>query len=143
MKLSFRFKDVDVGEFGKIRRPIIPISINNGGLSFDVEALIDSGSDGCVLPKDFAEAIGIEVGKAVEEFGIGGEKIKAGLGKVTLTVTDGKLTVPLHSVPIYVPLEGGVELEEVIIGREPFFRDFDVTFMQNSNRIILERARRA
>jgi|SRR3989344_1835716 len=143
MNLSFKFKEIEVGEFGKILRPIIPVSINSDGKSIDVEALIDSGSDGCVLPKDFAEVLGIKVGKSLDEFGIGGEKIKAGIGRITLSVTDGKNLVALHNVPVYVPLEGGVELEEVIIGREPFFRDFDITFKQNSNRIILERARRA
>ena len=52
MNISFKFKEVDIGSFGLIRRPIIPITIISEGKSLDVEALIDSGSDGCVIPKD-------------------------------------------------------------------------------------------
>ena len=143
MNLSFRFKNVKVGELDLIKRPIIPITINNQGNALDVEALIDSGSDACLLPKDFAEAIEIKPSKTIDEIGIGGERLKAGLGYVTLTITDGKERVVLHSVPIWIPLEGGTDMEEVIIGREPFFRDFNIIFRQNSDRIILERARRA
>ena len=143
MNISFKFKEVDISSFGLIRRPIIPITIISEGKSLDVEALIDSGSDGCVIPKDLADAIGIKTTKTSEDIGIGGEKIKASVGQITITIDDGKESITLPKVQVYVAVEGGTELEEVIIGREPIFRDFNVIFRQNSNKIILERARRA
>jgi len=144
MRLSFRFKEVDVGGFGIIRRPIIPVTLSSmAGMSMDVEAIIDSGSDGAIITKDMADALQVVLGKKTEEIGLGGEKMRVVLGHVRLAVTDGRETVRLMDVPVNVPIEGGAELEEMIIGREPFFRDFNVTFQQNSNSIILERARRA
>lgn len=143
MNISFKFKDVNVREFGIIKRPIVPITISAEGKSLDVEALVDSGSDGCIIPKDLAEAIGIKTVGKIDEIGIGGEKMKAVIGQITVTIDDGKEHVTLPNIPVYVAVEGGPELEEVIIGREPIFRDFNITFKQNSDRIVFERARRA
>ena len=145
MRLSFKFKDVDIGDhLHAIRRPIIPVTLSSAaGKSIDIEAFIDSGSDNTVIPKDIADFLELELGKKTDEIALGGEKFKAALWHVHMTVTDGRETVRLPDIVVSVPIEGGTVLEEVLIGREPFFRDFDITFRQNSNRIILERVRRA
>lgn len=141
MRLCFRYKEVRLEDGSVIRRPIIPITLSHDGKVVTVEAIIDSGSDYSLIPKEIAEDLGLVLGKSLTEIcGIGDGKCKTVQSNVNVMVTDGRKTVRLLNMPIGVLAEG--EIEEILIGRIPFFAEFDVTFAENSNRIELIRAKR-
>ena len=145
MKISFRYKDVRVSHndvAAVIKRPIVPVTLSHGEKSIDIEAYLDSGSDFMLITREIAEFLGLSLGKSVDEAGICGEQCKTVQSRVNVKITDGKETVRLLDVPVEVIIEGGRELEEMLIGRIPFFSEFDVSFKENSNRIELFRTKR-
>lgn len=93
-----------------------------------------------LIPKDIADVLELEISSKTEEAeGIGGI-IKTARTTVNLSITDGKETIYLPSIPVEVLLEG--ELKEILIGRIPFFSEFDITFKENSKRIEMFRTKR-
>lgn len=145
MKLSFRYKSVKIKYESTevlVRRPIIPITIGHGEKNIDIEAFLDSGSDFILITKEIAEFLALDLGKTTAEVGICGERCRTVRSAINMKITDGNETVRLFNIPVEVIMEGGIELEEMLIGRIPFFYEFDITFKENSNKIELFRTKR-
>ena len=138
MKLVFRFKEEFIDN-KPIMRPKIPVKFSRNGKSLNVIGLLDSGSDFIVIPKEMAEYLELKYGSKTEECeGIG--------GSVCLRYSMANITIDshiFHNIPIHVLLEGSELPGGIIIGREPLFREFDVEFSLNSNKITLHRTKRA
>jgi predicted aspartyl protease len=122
-----------------IYRPIIPLTIRKDEKRITVAGILDSGSDFMLLPKDIAEYLNLELSGDEEAEAIG-EKIETKRSVIGLTITDGKATVYLRDNQVGVLMQDG--LKEVIIGRIPFFSEFDITFRENSKRVELVRTLR-
>jgi predicted aspartyl protease len=138
MKLVFRFKEEFIDN-KPIMRPKIPVKFSKNGKSINVIGLLDSGSDFIVIPKELAEYLELKYGTKTEECeGIG--------GSVCLKYSHANFSVNghiFHNIPVHVLPEGSDLPGGIIIGREPLFREFDVEFSLNSNRITLNRTKRA
>lgn len=143
MKLSFKYKEIPSKEkLSSIKRPIIPVMFSHDDKSITLEAIIDSGSDFILITKEVADILGLSLGKEISTVGIAGTLGKTVQSHVNLTITDDKNTERFNSVMIEVMVEGGEELEEMIMGRIPIFSEFDINFRENSNRIEFIKTKR-
>jgi predicted aspartyl protease len=132
LSVSFPYAREKVGN-NFIMRPKIPVTLSWDGKVITVVALLDSGSDFSSIPVSLAEALGLVISNKEREIvGIGG-KIKTKTSQVNMSVED----IHLGRMPIEVT--ESPELDFPIIGRIPFFQIFDITFRENSNRIILNK----
>ncbi len=138
MRLSIKYTSVKVGE-GYIDRPMIPLILRRDERHISILGILDSGSDFILIPKDIAEYLNLEL-HGNEEADAIGNKIEIKKSIVSLTVSDGKTNIYLQNIPVKVLMQDG--LKEVIVGRIPFFSEFDITFRENSKRIELVRTKR-
>lgn len=125
---------------GTLRKaPIIPVyAQSKNGRLLKIFALVDSGADMSLMPKDLALLLGlnekdtetgttagiggeIEVKKANFSFVIKNEHEKYDISLVTLVMQNTNLNVP------------------PILGRNGFFEQFHITFKQNEEKIILKK----
>ncbi|MCD6495649.1 MAG: retropepsin-like domain-containing protein [Candidatus Aenigmarchaeota archaeon] len=118
-------------------RPKIPILISVGGHQTEVMGLIDSGSDFVLFPKDIAEAVGINLtGKEEEADGIGG-RVKCKSGLATLTLRRGSITKRLRNMRIHVLMDDRSGIDEILLGRNNFFKHFKIEFNENAKHVKL------
>ena len=128
MAFSFRYKPVNLSS-GKIYRPLIPLTFN-GKESIDIFGLLDSGSDMTIIPADMAEAIGINLENEIS--GISGSSIKAWESFISLKFGKGH-EIYEFKIPVLVPQD--TEYSKIIIGRQGFFNQFKIIFIENEKRI--------
>jgi predicted aspartyl protease len=117
-------------------RPTIPITIGyKTGRSINIVALIDSGSDESYLPMWVADFLGIKLsGKVSEVETINGMvNVYQEFVNITIRHKDSK---EFFTIPVDIPCDEN-RTDEVILGRKGFFDRFDITFKENSKRLIL------
>ena len=123
-----------------VQRPKIPLLVSASGFRTRILGLLDSGSDYVMFPKHIAEVVGIRLsGKTEEADGIGGT-IHCRSGLATVTVTKGGTSKTIRNMRIRVPTEEN-GIDEILLGRIPFFRHFKIEFNENGKRIILKPVR--
>lgn len=134
-----QFSFAYVGEHG-FYRPKIPIIVSVGGYRTKILGLLDSGSDYVLFPKQLAEALGIKLSsRAAEADGIGG-KIECKSGLATVTVQKGKESKTIRNMRIRVQT-GDSGIDEILLGRIPFFTHFRIEFNENGKRVVLRPVR--
>ncbi len=130
------FKYLSVEGFGKA--PFIPLCVRGkDGKEYVVRALIDSGAEGMLLPKVISDLIGLkETGRSVTK-GISG----------STDVSKTSVSVKISNDDEYYDLKLDARVLQnedstipVLLGRAGFFDVFHITFKQNKELIILERA---
>ena len=121
-----------------IKSPSIPITIWGTGQRYEFVALIDSGADVCVIPRDVAELLGLDLsGKKEEARGIGG-KVSAVQTTIHLELGKPHERYTINSLPVKVILDKGDEEIPVLLGRAAFFDKFMITFNQKEERVTLK-----
>lgn len=135
--MQFRYKTINRPDGTQVKTPSIPISLKgNLQTSFEVIALLDSGADISVIPKDFAELLGLNLeGERTKAFGIGGE-VQSIETKVYLSISKGHEKYNFQ-IPVKVIL--GEYDFPVILGREGFFDKFIIIFDQDKQRVSLKK----
>ena len=119
-------------------RPKIPATISYKGNKIETWGIIDSGSDVSILPREIAKAIGIELtGKQTEIAGIGGGLLKVVIDFINLSVAG----FILSQVKVHIPNEESKDIGQFILGHEPLFQEFNITFEYNAKRIALNKIR--
>jgi hypothetical protein len=134
MNLSFRYQKVTQD----IYRPIIPLQVSHeDGTSTTIAALLDSGSDVMLFPRGLAKALGLVTGKKIHEVdGVGG-KVAVSRSRVRVSLSDGKKSYRIpHPLEVSVQVSDGL-IDEVLIGRIPFFQEFVIEFNENAKRVRL------
>ncbi|MBU1201236.1 MAG: retroviral-like aspartic protease family protein [Nanoarchaeota archaeon] len=138
MTIIFRYVHIPRPDKTLRKAPFIPIYVKNKfGKLMQVIALLDSGVDVTVVPKELAELIGLKEDSYYgHTAGIGGE-VKVRNSTIKFTVKNEHehhtLSIPalvLQDVDSDVPL---------LLGRNGFFENFHVTFRQNEEKIILKK----
>ena len=112
---------------GMILRPMLPSSIGKGENRVDTVFLVDSGADFASIPRDLAEAIGIDVDDLPKDktTGIGGS---ADIGWVDLDIQFGQRGKQYDfRWPVQVTMNNDHN-RLPLLGREPLFALFDVSF---------------
>ncbi|GBE20546.1 MAG TPA: hypothetical protein ENG87_02415 [Candidatus Pacearchaeota archaeon] len=131
MGFSFKYKSVKLKTGDIIHRPMIPLTIR-GKDSLDIIAILDSGSDMTIIPKEIAEFIDIEYIGFNEISGISGIPVKAKQGKVMMSFGKGREIYDFW-MPVLVPTEK--ENIPIVIGRLGFFDQFKITFSESEKKI--------
>lgn len=90
--MKFKYRQVNLlspfSKKQKLLRPIISLSLKYKQSSIHYEALIDSGADFCIFPREIAQKLGINFKNAqrIYFFGATGEPALGLVGKVTLQI---------------------------------------------------------
>ena len=138
MALTFKYKRVKRPNNTEIKSPSIPLTLWGRGQRFEFIALLDSGADISVVPKEVAELLGLNLnGKTEEARGIG--------GKVPSVQTDINIELGKphekysFSIPVKIILKDDEEEFPILLGRAGFFDKFVIIFDQKEEKIILKR----
>jgi hypothetical protein len=138
---SFRYKtvhgkDKKTGELVTRHYPFVPAVISCGPKSAPpIEGLLDSGSDGIVLPLFLARSLGLELEES-EPMKVVGRMVERFRSKATITLgRAGRFCDPLPDVPVNIPMEGDFP---IIFGRAPIFELFRITFVEAEHRFTME-----
>lgn len=115
----------------KVLRPYLNVILWNGDTPFNTLALVDTGADFCLVPREVAEVLGFDVDALpgpVLPFGgatAGGQAKELQLDmQVNSTRSPLRLTLPF----VVVLNAGPGQNKDVLIGRHPLFHDFDFGF---------------
>ncbi len=133
MVLTFKYKRVKRPNNTELKSPSIPLTIWGTGQRFEFVALLDSGADVSVIPKDVAELLGLNLsGKQEEARGIGG---KVPAVQTTINIELGRPHEKYNfNIPVKVILKDGEEEIPILLGRTGFFDKFIITFNQKDEK---------
>lgn len=134
MAFSLKYKPVKLKSGNVIYRPMIPLTLE-GNEKIDVFAILDSGSDISIIPKDIATILGIKNTGENEIFGIGGNSLRSSEGIAKISFGKGHEFYSFN-IPVFIPEKEDVA---IIIGRQGFFEHFDITFSEATRRIIFKK----
>lgn len=122
--------------------PVVPLTVSSGTTrSPPMDGLLDSGSDGVVLPKSLAEYLGLELKAAETPMRVAdGKSVERYVSTANLTIgRAGRYCDPI-SAEVTVPAEGR---PPILIGRNPVFRLFVITFVEAEKRLEMKPYRSA
>lgn len=129
MKIKFPFEIKSSGIFGPVSRPVAKIDfwskLSNNWV--EILMLVDTGADYTLLPKFYAEDLGINLEKdckSYSTFGIGGTE--------TVYVLKG-IKVKLGKWEFKIPI-GFLERDNIppLLGRQNFLEDFKVVLFKHT-----------
>ncbi len=142
MPLIYKFKKEKLDDGGYVSRPKILVRLSGESFTMDVVALLDTGCDITVIPENLAKALGLKMtGKKEKLFGFreSSEAIKSSLN-VSFLGKEDRQTEKLNNVPVLVVLQNkGDENEDMVLGIERIFDEFEITLKKHKNEIILKR----
>jgi hypothetical protein len=137
MAMIFRYIHLPRADKTLRRAPFIPIFAHDiNGKLVEITALIDSGADNIVIPKDLAQVLGLTMGEEFETAGVGG-KTKVRRANFTFTIKKGRESHTI-TAPSLVLLDNTQDVP-VLLGRNGFFEEFEITFRQNDEKIVLKK----
>ncbi len=136
MTISFNYKSVKRPDGTLVRIPSIPVTFF-GKENFDSIALVDSGADISIIPKDIAEILGLKIDekKIDKVYGIGGT-VRAIESNVNINIQKGHENYNFN-LPIKVVLDNYDF--PIILGRIGFFDKFIISFNQKREKILLKK----
>jgi len=135
MVMHFKYKQVARPDGTLVKIPSIPITLI-GETSIDVIALVDSGADISVIPKEMGELLGLDLsGRKDFAYGIGG-KVKTVEVKVGVVVEKGH-----ERYSFRMPLKVVLDKYDFppLLGRKGFFNEFVITINEEKERISLKK----
>ena len=137
----FRYKtvhgrDKKTGELVTRYYPYVPAILSSGSKTAPpIEGLLDSGSDGIVIPLFIAKSLDLAL-EPTNPMKVVGRMVDRYRSKVTIALgRGGRFCDPLPDVPVSIPLEGD---SPIIFGRTPIFELFRITFVEAEHRFTLE-----
>lgn len=132
---SFQFHRVplprEVCGLRTVLRPYLSVILFHGDADFPTLALLDSGADFCMLPREVAEVLGVDVDRLPgPDFPFGGVA-SGGTGRridLRVVIRAGPSALE-REIPFVVVVDGQAgQSKDILLGRHPFFRDFDIGF---------------
>ncbi len=138
MAIIFRYAHVPRPD-GTLRdAPYIPVLVRHrSGRMVRVLALIDSGADTTVVPKDLALALGLHERSPPEETGGIGGKVPVRRAQLSIQIHGGRERHSL-TLPVLVLQDENADLP-LLLGRHGFFEEFHITFKQEQQKIMLKK----
>jgi len=117
--------------------PFLPCKLQSGKKeTAPTEGLLDSGSDGVVIPMQLAHYLGLDLEEASPMHVVGRAQIERYSSKVTLVLgRGGRYCTPIHDVEVSVPAEGDTP---IILGRDPVFELYTVKFIEAEKRFEMD-----
>lgn len=139
MTIVFKYKRIDRPEpFHSEHLPAIPLTLIGIKTKLDVIGLLDSGADFSFIPKDVAEVLGLELSAEPEDIGGISGNVKAVRTQMKVNINKGNESYTV-SVGVYVPTASMDSDFPILIGRDGFFENFKITFIEADKKINLKR----
>jgi hypothetical protein len=129
LNFSYGFRVYPGSRGQTIQRPVIPALLTSPTGRLGTDLLVDSGADFSMIPREFAElALGIDLAKCrVEEAVSASGTMRIAWVTLNVTIRDQAKTHTFEA-PFQVPLDAPGYPHLPLLGREPAFRIFDVSF---------------
>jgi hypothetical protein len=120
--------------------PFIPCTLSSKTRCSSMEGLLDSGSDGMVIPRTVAEFLGLDLKPASEPMQVAdGRDMDRYVSKIKLSIgRGGRFSDPVE-VEVSIPAVGN---PPVIIGRDPIFKQYRITFIEAEKRVEMKTYRK-
>jgi hypothetical protein len=115
--------------------PDYSIGLKHGEILYFESMLIDSGADISCIAKHTGDLLGLQLadGEILNEVGgVGGGLLKYALRKLTFIIDEHEVQTPVAW------LQDG-SFNELIVGREVIFDEFDIEFKQAEEKIIFKK----
>jgi hypothetical protein len=110
--------------------PFLPIRLAFGDEHVDTLGLVDSGAPTTLVNTEFLAALGIN------PFSAPAENIDGVGGEATARFFDIIISALGHEFPARVGFSDGCPVEYCLLGREDFFRHFEIGFDQLAGRFL-------
>jgi predicted aspartyl protease len=138
--MNFKYKALPRKDGPPRKTPTIPLTFLGPDDAIDIVAILDSGADISVLPLEIGEQLGLSLTKGKGPCaGIGGE-VETSEDHVRVKITQGHENYNFE-IPVKVVLDRKCNIP-VLIGREGFFEEFEITFDERRERISLKKVAR-
>lgn len=138
---SLVFKYVkDIFDGKTIYRPRVEVRVFNGSNDIRLVMLVDSGADTSFLPLEVAEILQLKLGSPKVSRSAAGP-FTTRFTTVQAELIKGREKIPLGPIPVNVPTrktEKGNFLSYSLLGRIGIFNKFDITFRENTKKLILK-----
>ena len=121
--------------FDYIRYPVVPVKFYNEEKETPfIDALLDSGGDFIVIPMPISNYLGLKLKKAGDVDTAGGTTC---LFKANLNMMMGtkNKNVIYDNIQIHVSTRNDIP---VLLGRNPIFEDYEITFKHKKNQLIIK-----
>ncbi len=145
LKFVFRYKIQEVrnpetGSVEEYSYPVLPCTFEWRGIrTSPTEGILDSGSDGLVLPIGVARFLELELRDEEKPMRVVSHEVPRFSAQVDLTIGRGGRYFTFPGVRASIPKEGDTP---ILIGRDPIFRLYRVTFDESKSIITLELVRK-
>lgn len=137
MVIHFKYKSIRHPDGHSVKTPSIPITFIGPSEALSVVAVVDSGADFSVLPKEVAEVLGLRLDQNIEPcYGISG-KIDAAEDHVRVKIQNSHESYSFN-ITVKILLSEEVDIP-VLIGRSGFFEEFEITFNESREKISLKK----
>lgn len=134
--MNFKYKLTKRPDGSLVKTPSIPVTMIGKKDAVEVIALIDSGADISVIPKEMAEILGFNLKrKSHKSFGIGGE-VDSIEDSMKIIVNKGHEKYVLE-IPILIILDK--YSFPPLLGRAGFFDYFKIQFDQQRYKVTLKK----
>ncbi len=132
----FELEDKSPKDKFDILRPCINTVLHGPNAKVNQPFLLDSGADYIFIRYDVANLLGLTLSKDMKTITTAGSAIKVYESNIKIELVQGKSGHILgEEIPCYV-FKKGIKLPN-IMGREPLFNEFKVTFEQYQNVVRL------
>lgn len=139
MALVFKYKRIDRPEpFPSEAAPAIPVTLIGSKEKIDVIGLLDSGADFSFIPYDMAEVLGLNLSQKPQDIGGISGTVLAIPSTMKINVQKGRENYTI-TVGVYVSAKDMDDNFPILIGRNGFFEQFKITFIEAEKRIHLKR----
>lgn len=138
MAITFRYSRVPRKDGSLRRAPFIPLHLrdqSNKLLNFI--ALVDSGADTSVIPKNIAVLLGLRESDHEENTGGIGGLVKVKTSRIPFSII-GEHEKHNLNIPVLVLQDPEADVP-LLLGRSGFFENFDINFRQNEEKITLKK----
>ncbi|MBU0684872.1 MAG: retropepsin-like aspartic protease [Thermoplasmatota archaeon] len=135
--MNFKYKALPRKGGPPRKTPTIPVTFIGPSDTVEIMAILDSGADISVLPLEVGQLLGLDLTKDKGPCGgIGGE-VETAEDHVRVRVFQGHENYSFD-IPVKVVLDPESNIP-VLIGREGFFEEFEITFDERRERISLKK----
>ncbi|MCX6706290.1 MAG: hypothetical protein NTV24_04295 [Candidatus Woesebacteria bacterium] len=111
-------KDLKTGEIVEVFRPTVPIVVSSKGIpSWEIQALVDSGSDRNLFPAKLGELIGIDIKS-------GDKRPIQGIGNSNIDAYTHKIKIHIAGYSFETEADFSYEQQSLLLGRDGFFNFF-------------------
>ena len=116
--------------------PFLPCTLEWGGKRTpQMEGLLDSGSDGVVLPLDVARYLNLTLEKEEKPMKVVAREVARYSANVNLTIGRAGRLFTFPKIRATIPKDGSTP---ILIGRDPVFKVYRVIFDDARKRFVLE-----